>query len=73
MKLLDESAVPYRIILTKTDEVKRSELEATLAACQARLKSHMAANPEILSTSSHGGAGLEELRSLIWQLTDESF
>lgn len=65
MKMLDESAVSYRIILTKTDKVKSQELEKRINAISATLKEHAAAFPEPAQTSSNKGYGLEELRATI--------
>jgi GTP-binding protein len=70
MAMLDESAVPYRIVLTKTDETKREQLAATEAACEARLKKHMAAAGGLVPTSAHTAAGIADLRTLIWNLTE---
>jgi GTP-binding protein len=65
MTMLDETAVPYRIVLTKTDKVKNEILEKRRADVQATLKNHVAAFPEPMDTSAHKGYGLEELRGLI--------
>jgi GTP-binding protein len=72
LTLLDQSAVPYRIVLTKADEVRREQLAAVTEACAARLAGHMAAAGAILPTSAHGGAGLAELRAEIWTITGEN-
>lgn len=65
MKMLDEAAVQYRIILTKTDKVKREELEKCEAKITATLKTHAAAFPEILPTSAEKGAGLPVCRAVL--------
>ena len=65
MKMLDETAVSYRIVLTKSDKVKNRELEKTISWIKAILKNHMAAYPEILATSSIKSGGLAELRAEI--------
>jgi GTP-binding protein len=65
MRLLDESAVAYRIVLTKTDETKPAELAAVIARTAETLKSHTAAFPLLFATSSHTGAGIEDLRAEI--------
>ncbi len=62
MKLLDESAVPYRIVLTKVDKVKDQMLARYEADIKALLKKHAAAYPELTFTSSEKKLGLEELR-----------
>ena len=65
MKMLDETAVPYRIVLTKTDKVKNESLERVTKRIQKELKNHGAAFPEPLLTSAHKGFGLDEVRDLI--------
>lgn len=68
MKTLDETAVSYRIVLTKVDKVKDEHLEKVIDKIKAALKNHPAAYPEILHTSSHKGTGIPELRSSIYQI-----
>ena len=58
LKTLDRSAVSYQIVLTKADQVKAAELEQRIAETIAALKTHPAAYPEILTTSSRTGAGM---------------
>ena len=65
MTMLDEAAVGYRIVLTKADKVKASELEAVRAKVEAEARKHPAAYPQIHVTSSEKGMGLEELRAAI--------
>ncbi len=65
MKMLDETAVSYRIILTKTDKIKNAEREKRIADITATLKKHAAAYPEITLTSSHKKHGIEELRAIV--------
>lgn len=65
LKLLDEAAVSYRIVLTKTDKVKTQDLEKISKKTIAILKKHPAAYPEICYTSSVKDKGLEELRAII--------
>lgn len=65
MKMLDEAAVSYRIVLTKTDKVKRQELEKVTEKTAAELAKHGAAHPVITATSSVKGAGVPELRAII--------
>ncbi len=65
MKLLDETAVLYRIVLTKTDKVKREHLVKVSDKIQAQLKKHTAGYPQVSHTSSHGGMGLPELKAII--------
>jgi GTP-binding protein len=65
MKMLDEAAVGYRIVLTKADKIKASELEKVHAATIAEARKHPAAFPEVHVTSSEKGLGIEELRAAV--------
>ena len=65
MKMLDEAAVSYRIILTKADKIKNSELELVKAQTLAALAKHPAAFPEISVTSAEKKMGIAELRETI--------
>ncbi|PKB14680.1 GTP-binding protein [Novosphingobium kunmingense] len=67
MKMLDEAAVGYRLVLTKADKIKASELEAVLAATQAEARKHSAAFPVVHVTSSEKGMGIAELRAAIYE------
>ncbi|MBY6218715.1 ribosome biogenesis GTP-binding protein YihA/YsxC [Qipengyuania aquimaris] len=67
MKMLDEAAVGYRIVLTKADKIKASELAKTVAAVEAEAKKHVAAYPHIHVTSSEKGMGIGELRAALLQ------
>jgi GTP-binding protein len=71
LKTLDKSAVSYQLVLTKADQVKPSELEATLAATVTALAKHPAAFPDVLVTSSRTGAGMPELRAAMIRLLGE--
>lgn len=65
MKLLDEAAVGYRVVLTKADKIKASELAEVLARTQADARRHVAAHPEVIVTSSEKGMGIAELRAAV--------
>lgn len=65
MRMLDEAAVGYRIVLTKADKIKASELEKVHAETLAEARKHSAAYPEVLVTSSEKGMGIEELRAAV--------
>ena len=65
MKMLDEAAVGYRLVLTKADKVKASELEATRASVAAEARKHSAAYPQMHVTSAEKGMGIAELRAAI--------
>ena len=68
MRMLDKAAVNYQIVLTKTDKIKPTEVEATRAKTEAALKKHPAAHPIIRVTSAEKGYGLPELRAEILAL-----
>ena len=65
LKMLDEAAVGYRLVLTKADKVKASELAATLAKVEAQARKHVAAHPMIHVTSAEKGMGIAELRAAV--------
>ncbi|MEM1051449.1 MAG: ribosome biogenesis GTP-binding protein YihA/YsxC [Pseudomonadota bacterium] len=65
MKMLDEAAVGYRIVLTKTDKVKASELERVANTIADEARRHPAAFPELHLTSSEKGMGIEALRAAV--------
>jgi GTP-binding protein len=65
MKMLDEAAVGYRIVLTKADKIKASDLAAVLAATEIEARKHPAAYPDILVTSSEMKMGIDELRAAV--------
>jgi GTP-binding protein len=65
MKLLDEAAVLYRIVLTKADKVKSEELEKTKAAIIKSIKKFSAAYPGVHATSANKNQGLDELRAIL--------
>jgi GTP-binding protein len=65
MKMLDDAAVVYHLVLTKADKVKASELEAVTAATAATAAKRPAAHPEIIATSSETGLGMERLRRAV--------
>ena len=71
LKTLDKAAVNYQIVLTKADQVKPADLDARIVAIDKALAKHPAAFPEVLATSSRGGAGIPELRAAIARLVAE--
>lgn len=65
MKMLDQAAVGYQLVLTKADKVKPTEVDAVLAATAAEAARHPAAHPRLIVTSSETGAGIGELRTAV--------
>ncbi|HEX8553941.1 MAG TPA: ribosome biogenesis GTP-binding protein YihA/YsxC, partial [Sphingomonas sp.] len=53
--MLDQAAVSYRLVLTKADKIKPTALAAMTEATAAEARKHVAAHPEILTTSSETG------------------
>jgi GTP-binding protein len=58
-------------VLTKTDQVKQSELQTRLAETTAALTKHPAAYPFVIATSSRNGTGMPELRAAMMKLVAE--
>ena len=65
MKMLDEAAVGYRLVLTKADKIKASDLAAVVASTQAEARKHPAAYPVVHVTSAELKMGIEELRAAV--------
>ena len=65
MKMLDEAAVGYRLVLTKADKVKASDLAEVERRTAEEARRHGAAFPEILATSSETGMGMDRLRMAV--------
>jgi GTP-binding protein len=65
MKMLDDAAVSYHLVLTKADKVKASELAGVHAATAEAARTHPAAHPEIIATSAELGMGIERLRTAV--------
>ena len=65
MAMLDEAAVGFRLVLTKADKIKPTELAEVLARTEAEARKHSAAFPQVLTTSSETKAGIEELRAAV--------
>lgn len=68
MKVLDESAVTYQVVLTKADKLKKGQLEKRIKEVVNALVKHPAALPKIFATSSEKNTGLAELRAEIASL-----
>jgi GTP-binding protein len=62
---LDEAAVNYQIVLTKSDKLKQSERDKVLASTSQAVSRRPAAFPDVIITSSEKGWGIPELRAEI--------
>ena len=65
MKMLDEAAVGYRLVLTKADKIKASDLADVLARTEGEARKHVAAHPQVLATSAEVKMGIDELRAAV--------
>lgn len=65
MRMLDDAAVSYHLVLTKGDKVKPSSLGALYETTATEAAKHPAAHPAIFTTSSETGTGIAELRTAI--------
>lgn len=63
MEMLDDAAVPYRIILTKVDKQKNAA--PVIRDVEEKLAAHAAAWPQVLVTSSDDKIGIEDVRELL--------
>ena len=70
MGMLDKAAVSYRLVLTKADKVKATDLAAVSDRTAAEARKRPAAHPEIIATSSEGGMGLAELRAAVLEAAE---
>jgi GTP-binding protein len=70
MELLDRAAVTFQIVLTKADSVKPGALERKIQEAEQLARSHAAAYPRILTTSSETGEGIAALRAELAALAD---
>lgn len=66
MSLLDKAAVTFQVVMTKTDKVRKTQLDQSIEATRAVLANHPAAYPEIVLTSSDKGDGIATLRAIIY-------
>jgi GTP-binding protein len=65
MRMLDDAAVSYHLVLTKGDKVKPSALGALYETTASEAAKHPAAHPSIFTTSSETGSGIAELRTAV--------
>ena len=70
MDMLDTAAVSYRLVLTKADKVKATDLQAVLADTAAEVRKRPAAHPDVIATSAEGGLGIPELRAAVLEAVE---
>lgn len=72
MRLLDQAAVSYLVVLTKIDKIAAAERAELRARVGFGLGGHVAAYPDIIATSSSSGEGVDLLRRHIAALAGEA-
>jgi GTP-binding protein len=60
----------YRVVMTKADKVKATELEAVATATETQIRKRPAAHPDLILTSSEKGMGLAELRAAVLEAVE---
>ena len=63
MRALDEAAVSFLVVLTKSDKLRPAALERLKGECETALTTHVAAYPLALPTSARNSDGIAELRA----------
>ena len=63
MQILDDAAVSWAVVLTKSDKLKPIQVDKTVKNTHAKITRHVAAYPEIFITSSETKNGIEYLRA----------
>ena len=65
MALLSSAAVAFQCVMTKTDKLKKGDLDRVLVQVREKLQKFPSAYPEMIMTSSEKGEGIETLRAII--------
>jgi GTP-binding protein len=68
---LGKAAVSHEIVLTKCDQISETELAARVADVKAAMRKRPAAFPDLIATSAHTRAGIDQLRAAIARLLAE--
>jgi len=65
MAMLDDAAVSFQLVLTKSDKLVPKTLAGRLESTALALKTHVAGHPVIHATSAQQGVGIAELRATL--------
>ena len=65
MKLMDEQAVSWAVVLTKMDKMTARQQDEIISNTSAQISKHVAAFPHVWTTSSAEKTGIEALRAHI--------
>jgi GTP-binding protein len=68
LELLGKAAVPFQLVLTKIDLIRRADLDALVLELGARLAKLQGALPELIATSAKEVAGVDLLRASLAKL-----
>lgn len=68
MEMLDQAAVTYQLVLTKTDKISTAALTKLTAEIEKETAKHAAAYARVLATSSEKKLGIGEIRAEIASL-----
>jgi GTP-binding protein len=68
MRLLDEAAQSYQLVLTKCDKLPDAAIAEVIAALHRETAGHGACHPDVIATSAETGAGIPELRAALAQV-----
>jgi GTP-binding protein len=71
LDMLDVAAVSYRIVLTKGDKIKPTELAATQNRISEEVRKRPAAHPEVLATAAETGEGIAHLRAAVLEAVED--
>ncbi len=69
-EMLDDAAVAYQIVITKSDKIKPSELESLTAETLSVVKKRAAAFPTVHITSAEKAYGIDQLRAEVARLVN---
>ena len=70
LDMLDLAAVSYRVVLTKGDKIKPTELAATADKVAEEIRKRPAAHPDVLTTAAETGQGIPELRAAVLEAVE---
>ena len=68
MDVLDRGAVSYQIVLTKVDKISKEKREHVQFKVSEAIRTHPAAYPEVLLTSSEKKFGIKDLQDALFQV-----
>ena len=68
MRMLDQAAVSYQIILTKIDKVSTTQVHTCRADIESTFEKHPALHPLILMTSAEKKQGFDDVRCAVYEL-----